>query len=68
MNDFSRRLKELRTERGLTQLQLSEALGYRTYTVITNWESGRQIADIENLKKLSIFFNVSIDYLVGNEN
>ena len=69
MNDirgeFSKRLKILRTEKNLTQLELSKELGYNTYTVITNWESGNQMPDIENLILLAKFFSVSIDFLVG---
>jgi len=63
--EFSKILKSLRTEKSLTQLQLARALGFNTHTVITNWESGKQMPDIENLKLLAKFFNVTIDYLVG---
>ena len=66
--EFAKILKELRTDKELTQLQLAKALGFNSHAVIANWESGRQMPDIENLKLLSKFFKVSIDYLVGNEN
>jgi len=64
---FAQRLKELRRENSLTQTQLAEKLKYKNYTIITHWESGKIVPDIENLKSLAKFFNVSIDYLVGIE-
>ena len=67
MNEFPKILKELRLERGLTQVQLSAALGFKALSVVANWEAGYRTPDIHNLKLLSKFFNVSIDYLVGNE-
>ena len=64
---FAQRLKELRQEKPLTQTQLAEALNYKSYTIITHWESGNIVPDIENLIVLANFFKVSIDYLVGRE-
>jgi len=67
MNTFAKILRELRDEKGLTQVQLAKELKFGTYTVITNWESGKRMPDIENLKMLADYFKVSIDYLVGRE-
>lgn len=67
MDDFPRILKELRQDKGLNQLQLANALGFKRETTINQWEKGKRMPDIVNLKLLSKFFNVSIDYLVGNE-
>ena len=64
---FAQRLKELRQEKNLTQVQLAEQLKFKHYTVITQWESGRRMPDIENLVILAQFFSVTIDYLVGIE-
>ena len=64
---FAERLRELRQEKNLTQVQLAEHLKFKHYTVITQWESGRRMPDIENLIILAKFFNVTIDYLVGVE-
>jgi len=65
---FAQRLKELRQDKSLTQTQLAEKLKYKNYTIITHWESGNIVPDIENLKILADFFSVTIDYLVGREN
>ena len=67
MESFAQKLRELREEKGLTQLQLAQKLGFKSYNVISNWEGGKRMPDIENLKLIAKFFGVSIDYLVGLE-
>ena len=61
--DFKERLKSLRKERGITQSQLAEILNYG-YTAISNYESGRNEPSIKDIKKISEFFDVSVDYLL----
>lgn len=58
------RIRELRTERGISQKELAEYLGVRQNTLST-WETGRYEPDNEMLQRISQYFNVSIDYLVG---
>ena len=67
MEEFAKILKTLREEKDLTQAQLAEKLNFNSRTVIANWESGKRMPDIENLKILAKFFGVTIDYLVGLE-
>ena len=59
------KLKELRTEGGISQQHLANFLNVSRSTVAM-WETGKSEPDSSNLKKLSEFFNVSIDYLLGN--
>ena len=33
--------------------------------MISRWESGENSPSLENAKSLSIYFNVSLDYLIG---
>ena len=63
---FSEKLKLFRTTSGLTQEELAEKLNV-SRQAITKWESGDGIPDIENLKQLSILFNVTIDELVKED-
>lgn len=63
-NIFGSRLKELRTEKGLSQRQLGEALGFCNQT-ISFWESGQREPDLKALCSIATFFDVSIDYLLG---
>ena len=63
---FSEKLRLLRTKNDLTQEELAERLNV-SRQAITKWESGDGIPDIDNLKSLSILFNVTIDELVKEE-
>lgn len=60
-------LKELRKERGLLQRDVAAYLGVDRTTYL-KYENGTNEPDIEIIKKLSSFFGVSVDYLLGNSN
>ncbi|MCI9354831.1 MAG: helix-turn-helix transcriptional regulator [Firmicutes bacterium] len=62
---FAQRLKELRKENDLTQLQLANMLNYG-YTAIANYENGRNQPRLNDIIKMANIFNVSVDYFVGN--
>jgi repressor LexA len=64
---FSKRLKLLRTEKGLTQKDLAKILNVRN-TTISKYELKEREPDIKTLRALSDFFGVSIDYLIGKTN
>ena len=58
------RLVLLRKELKLTQYQLAEKLGF-SRGQIGNYEQGTREPDQETLLKISNFFDVSLDYLLG---
>lgn len=58
------RLKELRTSRGLTLMQLSDFLGV-DYSTLGHIERGRRGFSVESLERACKFFGVSADYLLG---
>ncbi len=60
------KLKEARQNAGLTQVELAEKLCV-SRQAITKWESGKGIPDVENLKMISKVLNVSIDFLLDEE-
>lgn len=64
--DFGMRLKELRTQAGLTQKQLAERIGI-TKSVVSFYELRERAPSPEVLVKLSAVFHVSCDYLLGIE-
>lgn len=64
---FAKRLKELRIDAGLKQSELAKKLDISPST-IGMYEQGRRSADQETLLKISDFFNVSTDYLLGKSN
>ncbi|MBQ2769313.1 MAG: helix-turn-helix transcriptional regulator [Clostridia bacterium] len=64
---FSERLKELRTERKITQTDLAKSIGY-TQKAVSKWELGKTEPTASALIKIAAFFKESIDYLLGLEN
>lgn len=58
-------LKRLREEKRMTQAELSKDLEISP-SAIGMYEQGRRVLDVSTLKKISAYFNVSIDYLLGN--
>ncbi len=60
------RLKELRQDKNITQGKLAEKLGLSRST-IAMYEIGGSEPDLETLKNIASFFNVSVDYLMGRE-
>lgn len=63
---FSERLRELRQERGLGQVQLAKELDVGK-SVISLWELGKREPTLSKLIAMARFFGVSIDYLAGLE-
>lgn len=63
---LNEKLKKLRKMNNLTQEGLAEKLNV-SRQAITKWESGEGIPDIENLRQISEFFNVTIDELIKEE-
>lgn len=61
---FGMRLKELRAEREITQLQLSEILD-TAKSNISKYEADTIEPNISMLIKLSQYFKVSVDYMLG---
>ncbi len=62
---FSQRLKELRKEKNLTQVELGSILNYG-YTAIANYENGRNHPSLKDIIRIANIFDVSVDYLIGN--
>lgn len=63
-NKFGKRLKTLRTDKNLKQSELADILELSTST-IGMYEQGRRYADLDTLKKIAEYFDVSVDYLIG---
>lgn len=63
---FGDRLKLLREKNGKSQTELGNYLSVGR-TAISNYESGYTEPDIEKLLKIADFFNISLDYLLGNK-
>lgn len=61
---FGERVKELRKSKGLSQEELGEQFSI-SGPAVSKWESGLSEPDNLTLIKLSDFFGVSVDYLLG---
>lgn len=57
------RLKQLRRQRGISQLKLAMDLGLNQNS-ISRYESGEREADYQTLIRLADYFNVLVDYLL----
>lgn len=64
-NILSTRIKELRTELGLTQEELALKLGLKGKSSIANYESGKITPSDEIKLKMCNIFDCSMDYLMG---
>ncbi len=64
---FAERVKELRLEKGIGQIQLAKEIDVGK-SVISLWELGRCEPTLSKLIALARYFGVSIDYLAGMEN
>lgn len=62
-----RRIRDLREDRDLTQKDLAKALNC-SQQVYSNYELGQRDIPTDILIKLSIFYNVSTDYILGISN
>ena len=64
---LAKRLVELRKASKLTQAELSEKIHISRDTY-AQYEIGRRSPDYETLKLLASFYDVSIDYILGQSN
>ncbi|MBQ9545211.1 MAG: helix-turn-helix transcriptional regulator [Clostridia bacterium] len=64
--EFNEKLQKLRTNKGLTQEELSKKL-FVSRTAVSKWESGRGYPGIDSLKAIAKFFDVTLDELIGSE-
>ena len=63
---MNEKLVQLRKDKGVTQIELAEALNVSRQAV-SKWESGGALPSTEKLICLSKLYGVSIDYLINDE-
>lgn len=64
--DLAKKLNSLRKEAGLSQSALAEQMDVARQTV-SRWESGEVVPTLDNLRRLSELYNVSIGYLMNDD-
>lgn len=62
--NYGKRLKELREERQLKQTAVANILSIKQNTY-SQYERGERQIPIEALVKLSVYYGVSVDYILG---
>lgn len=63
---FQERIRNLRLAKGLTMDELANEIGV-TKSRVNMWENAGSVPKEDVLIKLSRFFGVSVDYLLGND-
>lgn len=64
---LANRLKELRNTNDLTQSDIANMLGV-TQQAVARWENGKSEPDTKTLVWYANYFEVSLDYLLSNNN
>lgn len=67
MNIVKNRIRALREDRDLRQIDVANATGIDQKT-LSNYETGKTNPDSYSIIKLADFFNVTTDYLLGYAN
>lgn len=62
--EFGEKLQGLRKNKGMTQEELAEKL-FVSRAAVSKWESGRGYPNIDSLKALAEFFDVTVDELLS---
>jgi Helix-turn-helix. len=64
VNSFAKNLKDIRTSAGISRKILAERLGV-TERAVSYWEEGKRECGFDVLIKLSEYFDVTTDFLLG---
>lgn len=64
MNKFQDRIKELRTQNNMSQMELSKATGI-SQSAIAKWELGKTEPTASAIIILAKYFDETTDYLLG---
>ena len=64
MQRFKNRLRDLRTDKDLTQEQIAKIFFLQT-TQYRRYENGESDLPLEWAKKFALYYNVTIDYIAG---
>lgn len=62
---IGQKIRNLRTERGITQRDLADQF-HVSFQTVSKWENDENEPDIATLRELARYFTVSVDYLVDD--
>lgn len=64
---FKENLRYLRKKYHITQNDLAEKFGYKSFTTIQKWEDGTSMPKMSILQQLADFFNLTIERLINQD-
>ena len=64
--DLGTVLAQLRSQKGISQRDFAREIGM-SYGAVGMWETNKRQPDLEMLKKIAKYYNVSTDYILGIE-
>jgi len=65
--DIGQRIRKLRRIKGVSQIELTHYIGYKSATAVTFIESGKRKINVATLIKIADYFDITIDELVGRK-
>jgi repressor LexA len=65
-NSLHETLKQLRKHRGISQQELADHFGYKSFTTIQKWEDGSSLPPTKLLSQLAAYYHVSLEDLLGS--
>lgn len=61
---FSGNLRLLRHINKVSQDELAQLLGYKSFTTVQKWEDGTSYPKLDNIAKICDYFNISLEHLL----
>ncbi len=62
---FKENLRLLRKHNSVSQNEIADVLGYKSFTTVQKWEDGTSMPKADNIQKIANFFNVTINDLLN---
>lgn len=63
--EFKENLRYLRRVNKMSQDELAEKLGYKSFTTVQKWEDGTAFPRVNTLNKMADIFNIDVDHLLN---
>lgn len=67
MNKVAKNIKNARTKKNMTQLELADIVGV-SYQAVSNWERGNSMPDIGKISDIAKALDIDVTELLGNDN
>ncbi len=67
MNEFGKKIKQIRIKNGLTQEEFANSLGYKSKSTINKIEQGINVISYDKLMDLLNKYNEDLDYIFGED-